>query len=96
MSNPASEGKLGGLHATVADYLETRIKDPDLCTPADINAAIRFLKDNNITASREANKALGELAQELGKHDVSEAEESELQAALDNILQFPGSVAHGA
>jgi hypothetical protein len=93
---PASEGALGGLHAIVAHALEVRIKDPELCTPADINAAIKFLKDNNITATREANEALGRLERELGKQQVSEAEESELQAALDNIVQFPGSVAHGA
>lgn len=96
MANPATEGALGELHYIVADVLKQRLQDGELCTAADINAAIKFLKDNNITASREANKALGELEQELGKHDVSEAEAQELQTALDNIVQFPGSVAHGA
>lgn len=96
MTNPATEGALGELHSIVATVLKQRLQDGDLCTAADINAAIKFLKDNNISATREANKALGELEEELGKHNVSAAEERELQDALDNIVQFPGSVANGA
>lgn len=94
MANPASEGALGALHELVAKALMQRIQDGELCTAADINAAIKFLKDNNITASREANKALGELEDELGKHSLPEADDTELQAALDSILAFPGSVAN--
>ncbi|QGH45077.1 terminase subunit [Bacteriophage Titan-X] len=94
MSNPASEGALGALHELVAQALMQRIQDGALCTAADINAAIKFLKDNNITATREANKALGELEDELGKHSLPVVDDSELQAALDNIVHFPGSVAN--
>lgn len=96
MTNPASEGTLGELHVIVATVLKDRLRNDDLCTAADINAAIKFLKDNNIQATREANKALDELAGTLENKDVSEAEEAELQAALDNIVNFPGSVANGA
>jgi hypothetical protein len=95
MSNPASEGALGELHSIVATCLKDRLQNAELCTAADLNAAIKFLKDNNISATREANKALGELQEELGKHDTSAADDAELKAALDNILQFPGSVANG-
>lgn len=96
MTNPASEGALGELHHIVALVLKQRLQDGELCTAADINAAIKFLKDNNITATREANKALGELEEELGKHNVPPADDADLQAALDNIVQFPWSVANGA
>ncbi|WAX24165.1 terminase small subunit [Xanthomonas phage P4] len=96
MSNPASEGALGALHELVARALMERIQNGELCTAADINAAIKFLKDNNITATREANKALGELEDELGKHSPPQADDIELQAALDNIVNFPGSVANHA
>lgn len=93
----ASEGELGGLHQVVAEVLKSRISNDDLCTAADLNAAIKFLKDNNITATREANKALGELEDELAKvsdADISAAEQDELNAALANCIQFPGSVAN--
>lgn len=96
MSNPASEGALGGLHELVATVLKQRIANEELCTAADINAAIKFLKDNNIQATREANKALGELEQQLSAvsdDDVSAAEQAELDAALANVINFPGSVA---
>src|SRR5690606_31986239 len=96
MTNPASKGALGELHVIVATVLKDRLRNDELCTAADINAAIKFLKDNNIQATREANKALDELADVLENKDVSEAEEAELQAALDNIVHFPGSVANGA
>jgi hypothetical protein len=96
MTNPASEGALGELHSIVATVLKQRLQDGELCTAADVNAAIKFLKDNNITATREANKALGELEEELGKHAVPAVDDAELQAALDNIVQFPGSVANGS
>lgn len=94
MSNPASESALGSLHELVAKVLKERIANGELCTAADINAAIKFLKDNNITATREANKALGELEDEIGKHSLPEADDSELTAALDNLIHFPGSVAN--
>ena len=97
MSNPASEGALGALHELVASVLKDRLGDKELCTAADINAAIKFLKDNNITATREANKALGELQDELSKvsaDDISAAEQAELDAALANVVNFPGSVAN--
>lgn len=94
MSNPASESALGALHELVAQVLKDRLANDELCTAADINAAIKFLKDNNIQATREANKALGELEGELSKHSLPEADDAELQAALDNIVAFPGSVAN--
>lgn len=94
MTAPASEGALGELHVIVAQVLKERLKDSDLCTAADVNAAIKFLKDNNIQATREANKALGELEEQLHQVSTPVADDAELQAALDNILSFPGGVAN--
>lgn len=97
MSNPATEGALGALHELVATVLKERLGNAELVSAADINAAIKFLKDNNITATREANRALGELEDELGRvsaEDISAAEQAELDAALANVVSFPGSVAN--
>lgn len=97
MSKPASEGALGELHVLVATVLKERIGNAELCTASDISAAIKFLKDNNIQATPQANSAMTELADELGRasvEDVSEAEQAELDAALANVLLFPGSVAN--
>lgn len=94
MTKPASEGALGGLHELVATVLKDRIGNTELCTAADINAAIKFLKDNNITATREASRALGELEDTLNEASVPPADDAELQAALNNIVNFPGSVAN--
>lgn len=99
MSKPATESQLGSLHELVATVLAQRIANGELCTAADINAAIKFLKDNNITATREASKALGELEDALNdvpNSAISEAEQAELEAALANVVNFPGSVANGA
>jgi len=93
--NTASESTLGDLHVIVAGALKTRIQNEEICTAADINAAIKFLKDNNITASREANRHLQELQEELEKttsNGITIADEKELQAALDNVMQFPGGI----
>lgn len=90
----ATETELGGLHVLVAQVLKDRIANAELCTAADINAAIKFLKDNNIQATREASSALGELQDELHRASESPADDEELQRALDNVLAFPGSVSN--
>lgn len=94
--NPASESVLGELHVAVADALKLKIGGSE-CSAADLNAAIKFLKDNNITATKEANKALGELQEQLShvtSVNVSDADQKELQTALDNVVAFRGSVAN--
>lgn len=96
MSKPASESALGALHELVAKVLAERIANGELCTAADINAAIKFLKDNNITATPEGSDKLKELEEQVkgASLDVSDADAEELQRALDNVVNFPGSVAH--
>lgn len=90
----ASENELGSLHGFVAAALSERIKDKELCTAADINAAIKFLKDNNITATPEANAHLDDLKETLDKQGIAPADDHELERALENIVLFPGSVAN--
>jgi len=60
----ATEAALSTLHGVVAAELTRRILESE-ATAADIGAAIKFLKDNHITASIEDNAALSELKQKL-------------------------------
>lgn len=92
-ANAANESELGLLHSAVAKALKDRIGSED-ATAADLNAAIKFLKDNNITATPEANRALNELKNELEGAGCLPASDPELEAALDNVLKFPGSIAN--
>ena len=62
--NTATEKALGELHATIANVLMEQIKSGEANT-AIINAAIKFLKDNNITCSLEDNDDLAYLAKEV-------------------------------
>ncbi len=90
----ASEDALGGLHVLVAQVLAAKLGTDD-CTAADINAAIKFLKDNNITATREANTHLQELENELGKQGIAPADDEELQRALEDLNNFEGGAHAG-
>lgn len=60
----ATEAKLSELHGVVADELKRRIQDGE-ASAADIGAAIKFLKDNHITASIEDNQGLSDLKKKL-------------------------------
>ena len=60
----ASEQSLSELHGVVADELKRRIVEKE-ATAADIGAAIKFLKDNHITASIEDNAGLADLKKKL-------------------------------
>lgn len=89
MTKAASEGELAGLHVLVAQVLKERIANPELCTAADINAAIKFLKDNTITCSVDKDNHLGELEEQLAETKALStgvgASDADLQAALDAI-----------
>ncbi len=60
----ATEKALGELHAVVAHTLMDRIKSGE-ATAADINAAIKFLKDNGITCAVDDSADLAVLAKEV-------------------------------
>lgn len=60
----ASEETLGKLHNALAKALTDRVNSADSAA-ADLAVAARFLKDNGITCSPEADNALGELEKAL-------------------------------
>lgn len=92
-ANAANESELGTLHAAVAVALKERIASEG-ATAADLNAAIKFLKDNNITATPEANRALKDLQSELEGAGCLPASDPELDEALSNVVNFRGSIAN--
>lgn len=60
--------KLEELHDSLADKLLERIKDADV-TPADLNVARQFLKDNGIDAMPEKTSPMFNLALALPFQD---------------------------
>ncbi|MGA4005363.1 hypothetical protein ACI2US_03215 [Ralstonia nicotianae] len=60
----ASTAELESLHAAVAKELQRRI-DKEEASAADIGAAIKFLKDNSITAVIEDNSTMAALQEKL-------------------------------
>lgn len=64
MKQRASEDLLGELHLATAKHLLNKIKSGE-ASPAEVSAAIKFLKDNNIEAVVETGSELGKLAQAL-------------------------------
>jgi len=97
----ASEAALAALHGAIAHELTRRIAEGE-ASAADLGAAIKFLKDNSITASIEDNAALGELRQKLderlAKRGALPAAPQPLMGAMptaadmDDVLD---SLAHG-
>lgn len=69
----ASEDILGRLHDTVAKTLLAKIESGE-ATPAEINAAIKFLQNNGIEAKLTDDNALGKLAAALPQFDDDEPE----------------------
>lgn len=57
----ASEEKLSALHEALADVLAERLRDPEV-TPAFLNVARQFLKDNNIDSVVEEGNPMDLLA----------------------------------
>lgn len=64
MSKRASEDILGSLHDAVANDLLRRVLSGE-ASPAELNAAIKFLQTNGIEAKLTDENALGKLAQAL-------------------------------
>lgn len=61
----ATQEALSELHGVVATELVRRISNQQEATAADIGAAIKFLKDNHITAAIEDNSTLTDLKKKL-------------------------------
>lgn len=60
----ATEDILASLHGAVAEVLISRIRSGE-ATAADINAAIKFLKDNGIDCVGSTNTQMQEIKQSL-------------------------------
>jgi len=60
----ANEKTLGSLHEAVAQDLIGKIESGE-ATAQELNAAIKFLKDNGIEARPSKNDSLGKLAESL-------------------------------
>lgn len=65
----AKDETLGLLHEAVARDLLAKVQSGE-ATAAELNAAIRFLNDNNIEALRTEDNALGKLAETLPDFDI--------------------------
>ena len=66
--NRASEDALAELHGTIAQILTKRLHSGEAST-ADINAAIKFLKDNAITCVGNQNSDIQDLVASLPVYD---------------------------
>ena len=92
----ADEKALGTLHGTVAKVLTVMVsrqeqfdEDGELeytASPATLAAAIKFLKDNSITADLDQNHDIDALRQKLGerqKHSRLKAGEADVEDLLN-------------
>jgi hypothetical protein len=68
MTKRAKDDLLGELHEAIAQELLSRVKTGE-ATPADLSAAIRFLKDNKIEAVMEQGDTLDQLYKNLPDFD---------------------------
>lgn len=64
MSKRASEDLLGELHLATAQHLLAKIKSGE-ASPAEVSAAIKFLKDNNIEAVVQPGDTMDKLYKAL-------------------------------
>ncbi len=62
----ASKDALGDLHGIIAEQLTERLRS-GLWAASDVAAAIKFLKDNDVTADPGENQALADMKAELMK-----------------------------
>lgn len=91
----ASENELGSLHVLIAKVLKDKLGSTD-CTAADVNAAIKFLKDNNITCKPDGSNHLGELEKQLNENaeanKLAPVDDADLRAALESAQFGTGMV----
>lgn len=93
----ATDKELGALHKAVATALTglvsvTEDEDGNTVAPpaAYLNAAIAFLKNNNITASVTTNEALAELDAALKRRATKRTADADLIAASEAFARQVG------
>lgn len=74
MKQRASDDVLGSLHKMVAEELTRRIASGE-ASPADINAAIKFLQNNGIEAVATDDNPIGRLVASLPTFEDDEFEQ---------------------
>jgi hypothetical protein len=72
----ASEDLLEALHCAVAEDLLAKVRSGE-ATAQELSAAIKFLKDNGIEATRASNPTLGQIEAALPQFDDE-----------DNVIEF--------
>lgn len=100
MSKPASASELNDLHAAVAKSLRERIeqdmKDLVPTDAATLGAAIKFLKDNNISADPENSEDLTILRNDLTEQARQrDKERAEKRAGVLKLIKKDGDVMTG-
>lgn len=92
MANQASTGDLEALHRLVAQSLSKRLQqDMDDAVPTDaatLGAAIKFLKDNSISADPSDSDDLQELREKLREQALVRAKHKRQQG--ENIVSLAG------
>jgi hypothetical protein len=105
MTKKANDAVLGELHGIVAEVLKMRLRAPLFhegeavpdttglgCSASELAVAVTFLKNNNITADPETNKALSDLREKLkesrdsGKAKLTRQSVQEAAAMLERDL----------
>lgn len=81
MSGRATEQTLSMLHELTAQALIEKIKSGE-ATSADLNAAIKFLKDNDISCVVSQNDPMKELIDELPVYDETVFMNSDAEVVL--------------
>lgn len=78
MKKRASEDILGSLHDAIANDLLRRVLSGE-ASPAELNAAIKFLQNNGIEAVPTEDNPLGKLMSSLPVFDDDEISEEDIR-----------------
>ena len=65
IARSAGERELGDLHANLAKIIKAEMSDPERRSPALLNVARQFLKDNGISCVGEENDDLKEIREKI-------------------------------
>lgn len=93
----ATKDQLSALHGVIATQLTQRLES-GLWAASDVAAAIKFLKDNDITADPGENKALADMKETLVARARERAEQDKKQrsqyANLDELKSIAQEELH--
>lgn len=61
----ATKKELGTLHGLLTQYFRQKLEEPEKLLSGDVQNILRFLKDNGIEATADAQDAIEKLSEEL-------------------------------